>query len=48
MQATFVGLLLVAQRIVHGAVEHMELLLNPAVVMTLSLTHGSVIIPACS
>jgi len=36
----------VAQRIVHGAVQHLELLFGPAVAMTLSIADGSAIIPA--
>jgi hypothetical protein len=36
----------VAQRIVHGAAEHLELLLGPAVAMTLSIADASAIIPA--
>jgi hypothetical protein len=36
----------VAQRIVHGAAEHLELLFGPVVAMTLSIADGSAIIPA--
>jgi len=37
----------VAQRIVHGSVQHLELLFGAIVAMTLSIADGSAIIPAC-
>ena len=42
-----IGPVVVAHRIVHGSIQHLELLLGPVVVTILSIVDESFIIPAC-